>query len=111
LVLVLEYLCDKAPRPPTGLSAFEVMQGYALASNMDKLLAPFTVPLGLAETDVAARLFANFRDLYGIFNRMTGHVAMAKQIEINRKRHVRVFDKGEIVFRKLPAPARPGKHL
>ena len=106
----MESLCDTAPRPPTKLSAFDVTQGYALASNMDRRLAPFTVPLGLAETDVAARLFATFREFYEIFNRMTGHVAMAKQIEINRKRHVRVFDKGEIVF-KLPAPARPGKHL
>ena len=36
---------------------------------------------------------------------------MAKQRELNRKRVCRAFDKGEVVFRRMPSLARPNKHL
>ena len=36
---------------------------------------------------------------------------MKKQDELNKKRSVKVFEKGEVVFRRLPAFARPAKHL
>ena len=42
---------------------------------------------------------------------MTGHEALKKQEEVNRKRVFRTFDKGETVFRRMPTFARPGKHL
>ena len=36
---------------------------------------------------------------------------MRKQKELNRKRTVRIFEKEEVVFRKLPSFARPAKYL
>ena len=64
-------------------------------------------PPGQAETDVAKKLFDNFKELHGIFSRMTAHEAQQKQDELNRKRSFRVFEKGETVFRRLPRFARP----
>jgi len=107
----LEYLCDTAPREPHGLSAFDLTQGYALALDIDKQLVRFTMPHGQPETDVVRQLFQNFRKLYCIFSRMTAHEAQKKQMELNRKRSVRVFERGEVVFRRLPRFARPPKHL
>ena len=44
LVPALEYLCETAPREPHGLSAFDLTQGYALASDVDRRLVPFSIP-------------------------------------------------------------------
>eukprot|EP00969_Alexandrium_andersonii_P160211 7078121-Alexandrium_andersonii.AAC.1 len=59
---VLEYLYDTAPQGARGLSAFDTSSGYTLASSVDARLAPFMVPQGLPETEVAARLFSGFRE-------------------------------------------------
>jgi hypothetical protein len=69
------------------------------------------LPWGLPETDVAKQLFTRFTELYGIFARATAEEVLKRQEELNRKRTVRTFDAGEVVFRKLPAFARPAKHL
>ena len=37
-----------------------------MASPADERFAPFTVPQSLPETDVAVRLFANFRELLAL---------------------------------------------
>ena len=111
LIPAVEYLCETAPRGPHGLSAFDLTQGYALASDTDRRLVPFSVPTEIPETDVARKLFDNFRELYGVFSRMTAHESEKRQDEINRKRNIRVFEQGETVFRKKPIFARPPKHL
>eukprot|EP00969_Alexandrium_andersonii_P238855 10543539-Alexandrium_andersonii.AAC.1 len=61
---VLEYVYDTAPQGAHGLSAFDMSTGNALASSVDARLTPFMVPQGLPETEVAARLFSRFRELY-----------------------------------------------
>ena len=38
-------------------------------------MVPFTIPAGQPETDVARKLFDNFRELYAVFARMTAHDA------------------------------------
>ena len=111
LVPALEYLCETAPREPHGLSAFDLSQGFGLLVDTDRRLAPFSLPWGLPETEVASRLFEQFRELYGMYSRCTAEEVLKKQEELNRKRTVRIFDKGEVVFRKLPSFARPAKHL
>jgi len=111
LVPALEYLCETAPREPHGLSAFDVTQGFALLTDPQKRMAPSQIPWGQAETDVAAASFARFRSLFGVFSRVTVDEAQRKQEELNRKRSVAVFEAGEIVFRQLPAFARPAKHM
>ena len=65
LIPALEYLLETAPRPPFGLSAFDLSCGYVLASATDKRLAPFEVPKLLPETEVAKESFSRFRELYG----------------------------------------------
>ena len=102
---------ETAPREPHGLSAFDLSQGYGLLIDPNRRLSPFQLPWGLPETDVAQQRFACFKDLYGVFARATAEEVLKRQEELNRKRTVRVFDMGEIVFRKLPAFARPAKHL
>jgi len=111
LVPALEYLYETAPRAPHGISAFDLTRGYALISDVDKQLAPFEVPPALPETETVQKMFKEFRELHGIFTRMTAHEAERKQEELNRKRSVRVFERGETVFRKKPLFARDPKHL
>eukprot|EP00969_Alexandrium_andersonii_P240380 10611974-Alexandrium_andersonii.AAC.1 len=61
--------------------------GYALASSVDARLTPFMVPQGLPETDVAARLFSGFRELYGLFQRLNQEASLKMQDYVNRTRH------------------------
>jgi hypothetical protein len=111
LVPALEYLCDTAPREPHGLSAFDVTQGFALLVDPNRQLAPFQLPWGLPETEVAQRVFSQFKDLYGVFARATADEVLKRQEELMRRQNVRIFGAGETVFRKLPAFARLAKHL
>eukprot|EP00973_Karenia_brevis_P069740 9696472-Karenia_brevis.AAC.1 len=68
LAPVVEYLMD-TEIGECGFSAHELQTGYSLLQEPDVTLAPFMVPRGVAETDIVARLFSNFRELAGIFNR------------------------------------------
>ena len=45
LVGATEYLCDTAPMGPHGLSAFDITPGHALASQVDRQMAPFMLSL------------------------------------------------------------------
>ena len=85
--------------------------GYAIASPIDRQLAPSLVPKGLAESDVAARLFTNWVELHGLFSRASRDAALRVQIRVNHNRHRRELHQGETVFRKLPHGARMQKHL
>ena len=93
-----------------GFSAHELQTGYSLLQEPDATLAPFMVPRGLPQTDLVAKLFSNFREMAGIFNRHKEKL-LTQQVEgANRNRHLRQLSKGEIVFRKLPPKARQQKH-
>ncbi|MEC8021486.1 MAG: integrase zinc binding domain-containing protein, partial [Pseudomonadota bacterium] len=109
LIESLEYLYDIEPQGDFGLSAHDMATGYALVGEVDRRLAPFTVPGGVAQTSLAARVFDRFRGLYGIFSRSSRHRAQQIEDTINRRRNLRVFDEGELVYRKKPAFARPPK--
>ena len=111
LVPALEYLCDTAPREPHGLSAFDQTQGYGLLTDVDRRRVLCELPQGVAESVPAQELFKNYKELFGIYSRATAGEVFKKQEELNRKRTIRIFAKGEVVFRKLPAFARPPKHL
>ena len=111
LVPALEYLCDIAPRGSRGLSAVDLTQGFALATDVDRQTVPFSIVLGQAETDAAKKFFDNFRELYGVFTRATALEAQQEQDGLNRKRNYRIFGEGEQVFRRLPKCARSPKHL
>ena len=75
LVESLEYLYDTEPQGDFGLSAHDMTTGYALAQDVDKRLAPFMVPTGTAQTELAAKVFDRFKDLYGISSRSVRHKA------------------------------------
>eukprot|EP00973_Karenia_brevis_P038502 5311517-Karenia_brevis.AAC.1 len=79
LAPVVEYLMD-TEIGECGFSAHELQTGYSLLQEPDVTLAPFMVPRGVAETDIVARLFSNFRELAGIFNRAK-KAALTKQEE------------------------------
>ena len=111
LLPALEFLYDTAPQGVHGLSARDMSCGYALASAVDKTLAPFLVPLGLPESDVAARMFTNFRELYSVFSRATQEQAYRSQLKENHTRYDRTFEPGETVFRRQPRGSRLPKHL
>ena len=57
LVPAVEYLLHTAPQGVHGLSAHDLFCAYGVASTADSRLAPFRVPKGIAETDVAANMF------------------------------------------------------
>ena len=65
---VIEYLMD-TEIGECGFSAHELQTGYSLLQEPDATLAPFMVPRGTAQTDIAARLFSNFAACAGIMNR------------------------------------------
>ncbi len=69
------------------------------------------VPRGTAQTDIAARLFSNFREMAGILNRHKDAQMEKSREQVNQTRHLRQLIPGEIVFRRMPAKARPAKHL
>eukprot|EP00969_Alexandrium_andersonii_P062384 2748120-Alexandrium_andersonii.AAC.1 len=64
------------------------------------------VPQGLPETEIAARLFSGFREPYGVFQRLNQESSQKVQDYVNRTRHYRSLDPGEVVFRRNPGPAR-----
>jgi hypothetical protein len=110
LAPVVEYLMD-TEIGECGFSAHEMQTGYSLLQETDVTLAPFLVPRGAAQTDVAARLFSNFRELSGILHRHKESALLRQEVQVNRTRHHRNLAPGEIVFRRMPAKARPAKHL
>ena len=67
------------PQGDFGLSAHYMTTGYALVGEVDRRLAPFMIPTGTAQTELAARVFDRFRGLYGIYSRSVTH--KAKQAE------------------------------
>ena len=111
LTPVLEYLYDTQPQEPHGFSAHDMACGYAIASPMDRQLAPFLVPEGTAESDIAARLFTNWVELHGLFSRASRDAALRVQLRVNHNRYTRELQQGETVFRKLPHGARMQKDL
>ena len=110
LATVVEYLMD-TEIGECGFSPHELQTGYALLQEPDVTLGPFLVPNGTAETNIVARLFCNFRELAGILTRHKEQVLSKQEEQANKNRHVRVLHEGEIVFRRMPAKARPAKHL
>lgn len=70
------------------------------------------VPHGIAETDVAAASFKNFSELeQGSVRALMGDQALKAQEEVNKKRSIRDFEKGGIVFRHMQTVARSPKHM
>ncbi len=78
LVPALEYSCETAPREPHGLSAFDLSPGYGLLVDADRRLAPFSLPWGLPDTEVASQLFEHFRELYGVYSCCTANEVIRK---------------------------------
>ena len=110
LAPVVEYLMD-TEIGACGFSAHELQTGYSLLQTPDVTLAPFMVPRGTAQTDIAARLFSNFREMAGILNRHKEALLSKQQAQGNKHRHMRQLIPGEVVFRQMPGKARPAKHL
>ena len=106
LVPAVEFLMHTAPQGSHGLSAHDLTCAYSIATRTDVRLAPFRVPAGLPETDVAARLFSNFRELYGVFTRATVESAFKAQLAENKTRVDRTFEPGE---NRLPTNAQASK--
>ena len=94
-----------------GFSAHELETGCSLLQEPDVTLAPFLVPLGTAQTDLAARPLSNFRELAGILNRHKAAKFVKKALQVNQTRHLHQLIAGETVFRRMPSKARPAKHL
>jgi len=111
LVPVLEYLCETAPREPHGLPAFDLTQGFSLLVDRDQQESFFHIPDTLPETDIARAMFKEFRSAHGVFSRHTADEALRNMEELNKNRAQRCFEKGEVVFRRLAAYARPNRHL
>ena len=94
-----------------GFSAHEMQTGPPLLQEPDETLAPFMVPRGTAQTDVAARLFSNFRELSSIPHSHKEALFAKQLVQVNHNRNLRQLMPGETVFRRMPGKARPAKHL
>ena len=111
LVPAVEHLMHTAPQGSHGISAHDLSCAWGIACSRDTQLAPFRVPARTPETDIAAGVFTNFRELMGVFTRFSMDAALRTQLAENKMRVERTFEPGEIVFRKLPPAARINKHL
>ena len=109
LLPAIEYLYFTTPQSVLGLSAKDLSMGYSFAESSHKDLMMFRVPKGLAETDVAIKLFDSFKELYGVFSRVVQEGHLRDQLRINRHRWVRGLQPGDVVYRRLPEGARPHK--
>ena len=56
----LEYLYATAPQGPHGISAHDLETAWGITSPLSRLLEPFKMPRGLAETEICAHLFCEF---------------------------------------------------
>ena len=111
LVPALEYLYETTSLGGHGLTAQDLTRGYSLASNTDKRFSPFMVKKGLPETDVAVRLFKNFKGSFIIFTRITQEQTLKDQLKVNQYRHRITLEPGQIVYRLVPKDGRTAKHL
>ena len=107
---IVEYILHTRPMGPHGISAHDLACAYGIASESDRLLAPFSVPGGAPETEQCKEKFTRFRELYGIVTREARENAANTQWKENATRVARQFEPGETVFRQLPKPARVGKN-
>ena len=57
------------------------------------------------------RVFSNFKALYGLYNRVRTEESLRTQMQLNTTRHAKVFEPGDVAFRRLPSGARLPKHL
>ena len=97
LVPAVEHLMHTAPQGSHGISAHDLSCAWGIACSRDTQLAPFQVPAGTPETDVASGLFSNFRELMGVFTRYSVDAALRTQLAENKTRVERTFESGEIV--------------
>lgn len=56
-------------------------------------------------------MFSNFREVLGVFTRAAQETAFRAQMAENRQLADRTYGAGEVVFRRLPRPARMPKHM
>ena len=85
-----------------GLSARDMTMGYAIAQDSHRLMLPFRIPEGLAQTDLCTRMFDNFCNLYSLFMRVTQEEKFRDQMYLNQKRWMRSLLQG-IKLANLPA--------
>lgn len=75
---------------PDGFFAHKLQTSHSLLQSPDVTSAPFLVPRRTAQTDVAARLFSNCREMAGIMNRpKESEFAKKQSVQVNEDRHHR----------------------
>ena len=111
LIPVVEYVQHTAPQGAHGFSAHDLSCAHSIITDTDAKLAPFRVPQGLPESDQVARLFSNFRSIFGQFTRVNREQSIATINAANRDRVTHTFEPGETVFRRMPRNSRLPKHL
>lgn len=92
-------------------TAHDMCCAYSILTDADSKLAPFRVPRGVPRSDKVVRMFSAFEEVCGAFTRVNRGQSVARQDITNRTRLDRVFDPGEIVFRRMPRSARMPKHV
>ena len=70
LVPVVEYVQHTAPQGAHGFSAHDMSCAHPIITDMEAKLAPFRIPQGVPESDHVAKLFSNFRSIFGMFTRI-----------------------------------------
>ena len=84
---------------------------HSIITDTDARLAPFRIPQGVPESDHVAKLFNNFKSIFGMFTRVNRETSIASINAANKNRVSRSFEPGETVFRRMPRPSRLPKHL
>ena len=112
LIPDVEYVQHTAPQGAYGFSAHDMSSAYSIVSESDACLVPFLVPQGLPDSDAVAKLFSNFKSIYGTFTRVNREEASIAALRtVNQNRTVRCFEPGETVFRRMPKGSRLPKHM
>ena len=99
LAPAIEYYMDTAIGE-TEFSAHEIQTGYALLEEPDRHLAPFMVPRGTPQTDIAARRFMNFSHLYTM---LLEHKEEARRTRPKMDTPIKICPQGYFGSRSGPA--------
>ena len=95
LIPVVEYVQHTAPQGAHGFSAHDMCCAHSIITDTDARLAPFRIPHGVPESDHVAKLFSNFKSIFGMFTRVNREVSVASINAANKNRVSRTFEPGD----------------
>ena len=98
LLPVVEFLLYNTPQRNTGLTLRDLDKAWSLSTSLERELMPFTTAPDEPISDMAQRLFGDFRKLQRLVKDMVGKEAKRAQELANRHRPDKLIQSGDRVL-------------